>query len=85
MSRRLRSGAPRLLGYHGGTKGRWYAEHYQDLAGRFGPFDSVLRSYAGSVSALWVAWREATEAVVHGQWLLRKGRDGARVRPRSNA
>ena len=74
MSRRLRSGAPRLLGHHGGRKGKWYAEHYQDLGHRFGPFDSMLRNYAGSVAALWVAWREATEAVVQGQRLRQKGK-----------
>jgi hypothetical protein len=63
-----------MLGHHGGRKGRWYAEHYQDLAHRFGPFDSMLRNYAGSLAALWVAWREATEAAVQGQRLRQIGK-----------
>lgn len=74
MSRRLRSGAPRLLGHHGGRRGRWFDEHYRDLARRYAPFDPMLRNYAGSLAALWVAWRESTEAVIAAQEVRQEGK-----------
>jgi hypothetical protein len=74
VSRPLRSGAPRMLGNHIGRSGRWYDEHFRALKSKFGPFDPMLRSYAGSVSALYVGWRESTEAVARGQWLRQKGK-----------
>lgn len=74
MSRRLRSGAPRMLGHHGGRRGRWFDEHYRNLIGRFGSLDGVLRDYAGGLATLWIAWREATEALVVAQEARRKGK-----------
>ena len=75
MSRALRSGAPRLLGFHGGTRGRWYAGHFQALSHRLGPFkESAVREYAGAVAVAWVGWREATEALTEAQRLRRDGK-----------
>jgi len=67
MSRALRSGAPRLLGNHGGAAGKWFDTHYRALLARLGPFDAMTRDYAGAAAALWVQFREATAAVKAAQ------------------
>lgn len=54
--RRLKAGAPRLLGRHDGTAGRAFRRAYDALAVELGPFTSpLLRLEAGRVAAAWVA------------------------------
>lgn len=78
MSRRLRSGAPRLLACHLGSTGKWYDRHVRELRDRLGPFDGVSLAYAGSVAALWIAWRDAARDLDE---TMRKRQQGKGRRP----
>jgi hypothetical protein len=74
MSRALRCGAPRLLGYHGGVTGRWFQAQYVALERRLGPFDPILRNYAGAIAALWVTFRQDATALQDAERARRQGR-----------
>jgi hypothetical protein len=61
--RRLKAGAPRLLGKHDGAHGRWYHQCWVALLAEYGPLDGLRRLEAGRVALAWVLLRAATEAL----------------------
>ncbi len=67
--RRLKCGAPRLLGYHGGAPGRAYGRAYKALAAEYGPFErgTLLALEAGRVAAAWVNLEAATVALTEAR------------------
>ena len=78
MSKRLRCGAPRMFRSHAGIRGRWFADHYAALDEKHGPFDRMTREFAGSVAALYVAWRVDTR---EAEEVDRQRREGKGRRP----
>lgn len=76
MARALRSGARRVLGNHGGARGKSFDAHYRALRARLGPFDGVTRDYASATAAAFVAYLDAEVAVTRATRL----RDGGRGR-----
>jgi hypothetical protein len=79
--RRLRAGAPRLLGLHGGVRGRWYRECWAALLTEYGPLDGLPRLEAGRVCVEWVQLRTATAALEDARRRAVEGR-GRRPGPR---
>lgn len=79
--RRLKAGAPRVLGRHHGTEGRAYRRVYDALAAALDLATSLLRYEAGRVAALAVQMEAATRALVDAQRARRAGR-GRRPSPR---
>lgn len=71
--RRLRGGAPRMLGKHDGVRGQWYREAWRALVGEFGPFTALQRLEAGRVAVAWVQVRVATAALEEARWLRSEG------------
>lgn len=63
-----------MFGSHAGARGRWYAGHYAALVAKFGPFDPMVRQFAGSVAALWSEWRSDTVAVEEAERARRNGK-----------
>ncbi len=60
----LARGAPRLLGYHGGTDGHLYAAAFAALAEQYGPFTlRLVRMEAGRTAAAWVRFVLAQRAL----------------------
>ena len=74
MSRALRGGAPRMFGNHHGAAGKWYSQHYAALLKQLGPFDGVTRAYAGAAAALWVTFKQDTQALIDAERARRQGR-----------
>lgn len=78
---RLRAGAPRLLGDHGGHRGRWYGEAWRALRQEFGELTGLVRLEAGRVCVAWVQYRAATLALEAARRARERGtgrRPGAR-------
>src|SRR5437870_11707474 len=74
MSRRLRGDAPRMFARHDRAAAQWYGRHFRELADKLGPFDSVTRTYAGAVAALWVTFRRDTITLEDAQRARQAGR-----------
>jgi len=55
------------MGSHKGAPGARYSRHFRALESRWGPFDPIAREYAAAVSALFVAFRSATETLQAAQ------------------
>jgi hypothetical protein len=80
--RRLRAGAPRLLGRHDGARGRAYRRAFNALAVEF-PLESPLaRLEAGRVAVAWCNLEAATEALEAARQSRESGR-GRRPSPRA--
>ena len=77
MSHALRSGAPRILGSHDGSRGRWFDAQYRALEAKYGPFDRFTKQYAAGVAANFVEFRGASEAL-HKAQVQRKVGKGRR-------
>jgi hypothetical protein len=79
--RRLRAGAPRLLGKHDGIRGKWYRECWVALIAEYGSLAGLRRLEAGRVCVAWVQLRTATAALEDARRAAVEGR-GRRPGPR---
>ena len=78
--RRLRAGAPRMLGRHDGVRGRWFRHAWTALVAEYGPFTGLARLEAGRVALAWVNLEAATEALEAARRAREEGR-GRRPSP----
>ena len=79
--RRLRAGAPRLLGKHDGVRGKWFRECWVALTEEYGSLDGLRRLEAGRLCVAWVQVRQATAALEEARRTAATGlgrRPGAR-------
>jgi hypothetical protein len=72
--RRLRAGAPRLLGKHDGLRGKWYRECWAALLAEFGALEGLRRLEGGRVAVAWVQLRQATAALEEARRGASEGR-----------
>jgi hypothetical protein len=72
--RRLKGGAPRLLGNHGGAEGAAYRRAYDALEEEYGPFSALGRLEAGRVAVAYVQLQATTRALVAEQQKRRRGK-----------
>jgi hypothetical protein len=79
--RRLRAGAPRLLGRHDGARGRAYRRAFNALAAEFDLGSALARLEAGRVAVAWCNLEAATEALEAARQSRESGK-GRRPSPR---
>jgi hypothetical protein len=80
--RRLRAGAPRLLGRHDGARGRAYRRAYSALEAEFDLTSPLAKLEAGRVSLNWCHLQTATESLEAARRAREEGR-GRRPSPRT--
>lgn len=72
--RRLKGGAPRLLGCHRGAEGVQYGRIYAALEAQHGPFTESLRFEAGRLAIARLQYENATRELSTAQRERRVGR-----------
>jgi hypothetical protein len=80
--KRLKGGAPRLLGNHLGADGKAYRRCYDALDEEYGPLSPLGRLEAGRVAALYVQLQATTRTLAEAQ---RKRLTGRGRRPSAQA
>ncbi|MGH7412534.1 MAG: hypothetical protein ACREJ6_15955 [Candidatus Methylomirabilis sp.] len=61
VSHPLRTGVPRVLGFHGGKLGHRFHAHVLALMARCGPFDGLAKAQAAATARFWVDWQSLSE------------------------